>query len=454
MIGASILKTVIVEEPTQQQLKEWLQWHSQQLPRYKKLMNYYKGEQNIDKRVIKVDRNANNRTMVNWCGFITNTLSGYFLSLPIDYKTKTEQDLTFVEDINRLNTADDEDYELAKMSSIFGHAFEILYFDSNAQVRFNKCSPLNTFMLYDVNELVEIPKAAIRYQVNNDPISNKKVILVQYYTENYVTTYKLDETYNIIEQQERELHYYKSLPVIEYLNNEERIGDFEEIISLQDAYNIVTADRTNNIENVVNSLLVIINYAPPSTDEEFSKLVQRLKDNGMLFIDKEGDIKYISNQLDGTTVENLRKDLKNDILEISNCPDMSDEKFSGNTSGIAMKYKLWSTEQKTGAKEKKFRRAIYKRLELISETPKTKPFDWQVMDLVFTRNIPVNHVEKLESAAKIYGTISEQSYLDYIGSSVGIEDTTVELEKIKEERESKVEEYFTKEEVKEEIKVE
>lgn len=442
MIGAQILKTTIPKEPTKQELEQWITWHETQKIRYKKLYDYYKGEHNINGRVIRINGNANNKTVVNWCGFITDTLSGYFLSIPVEYKSGDDKTLEYIKKINRNNVADDEDYELAKMASIFGHAFEILYYSNASNIKFNKCSPMNTFMLYDVNELEEVPRAAVRYQRNKDNSdASKEVVIVQYYTDKSVTTYTMDNTYNIISS-ETESHYYTSVPVIEYLNNEERIGDFEKIITLQDAYNIVTADRTNNVENVVNSLLVFINYAPPSTDPEMKQLLQKLKDHGLIFIDRDGDIKYISNPLDGTTVENLRKDLKEDILNIASCPNMSDENFGGNTSGIAIKYKLWNTEQKTGTKEKKFRTALYKRLELISSSPKTEPFAWQDLDLVFTRNVPVNTAERIESATKIYGTVSTKAYLGYIGPAIGIENIDAELKELEDEKKKRVEEFF------------
>lgn len=441
MAGAQILRTTIVDEPSKTELQNWIQWHLKQKERYKKLIDYYKGDHSILDRVIKINKNANNKALINWCSFITDTLSGYFLSKPIEYKGKDETTLKYLKEINRDNISDDEDYELAKMASIYGHAFEILYYSKDGKIKFNECSPLNTFMLYDINELAEIPRAAIRYQKNIDSTSNKEVIIVQYYTDKNLITYTLDSTYTI-KTQKSEPHYYNSIPVIEYINNEERIGDFEKIISLQDAYNIITSDRTNNVENIVNSLLVIINYAPPSTDEGMRNILTKLKENGLLFIDREGDAKYLSNPLDGSTVENLRKDLKEDILNISSCPNMSDENFSGNSSGISMKYKLWNTEQKTGIKEKKFRTAIYKRLELISLSPKTEKFDWQDIDLVFTRNIPENTIERIEAASKIYKTISDKAYIEYIAPAIGIEDIVKELKEQEEQKKKAIEEYY------------
>ena len=40
----------------------------------------------------------------------------------------------------------------------------------------------------------------------------------------------------------------------------------------------------------------------------------------------------------------------------TNTPDMTDENFSGNQSGEAMKYKLFGLEQRTAIKEGLFRK--------------------------------------------------------------------------------------------------
>ncbi|PFL24127.1 phage portal protein, partial [Bacillus thuringiensis] len=64
--------------------------------------------------------------------------------------------------------------------------------------------------------------------------------LVKYYNDNRVITYTCDSvgfgSYELIKALP---HYFKAVPVIEYRNNEERQGDFEQAISLIDAYNLL-----------------------------------------------------------------------------------------------------------------------------------------------------------------------------------------------------------------------
>lgn len=440
MNGINVLKVKKKEILSAEDIKLYLEWHGKQLPRYDKLMAYYRGEQDIMVRNVKINNNANNKTITNFCKLITDTLSGYFISKELIYKNVEESTLNYILEVNKNNDSRDEDYELSKLASIYGHSFEILYYDKEGNVRFNECSPTSTFMLYDVDSMSEEAIGAIKYTINKDSITDKQITIVNHYTDKMITMYRLDENNNLISS-ESYPHYFKSIPVIEFKNNDERIGDFEDIMSLQNAYNIVTADRTNNVENVVNSLLVLINYNI-ETDVERKKVVDALKREGVMCVDEHGDAKFISNELNGTTVENLRKDIKEDILTISCCPNMSDEKFSGNASGVAMRYKLWNTEQKCGIKERKFHRSIMDRLKLISESPKSPSFNWLDFDVIFTRNIPTNEVEILESAQKIYGTISDETYFNYIKEVVGIENAQLEMDRLTKQNKGNEENLF------------
>ena len=53
------------------------------------------------------------------------------------------------------------------------------------------------------------------------------------------------------------------------------------------------------------------------------------------------DAKYIYKQYDVSGTEAYKERLQDDIHKISFVPDLTDESFSGNRSGEAMKYKLF-----------------------------------------------------------------------------------------------------------------
>lgn len=431
-IGARILKIQKPDVITGDILKDWLKWHSEEIERYNELEKYYLGEHNINGRTVRIKNNANNKVVVNFCEFITNTLSAYFMSKAITYKADESTEET-LKGINRLNVSDEQDFEIAKNMSIYGHGFSILYYDEFSNVRFEGLKPTNTFLVYDSESIGEKKIFGVRYSESGE--GDKKRYTVNVYDEKNVTVYILDSKYKLISTDEK-IHLYKGIPIIEYKNNDERVGDFETVITLQDAYNILTSDRVNNVENVVNSLLVLVNYN--LDEDETSDLVKTLKKHGVLTIDDHGDAKYISNPIDAGMTEQLRKDIREDIFNISCCPNMSDEKFSGNSSGIAIKFKMWNTEQKTGIKEKKFKRATMEKWYLISNTPKVTDFDIMSVDIVFDRNLPTNAVEAVEIAKNVFGTISERSYLEFIGKHIGIEDIDEEIKLIEAEREKQM----------------
>ncbi|MGL5745794.1 MAG: phage portal protein [Cetobacterium sp.] len=431
-IGARVLKVSKPDKITGTVLKEWLEWHKEEVKRYEELKRYYLGEHSIGSRSVRIKNNANNKVTVNFCEFITNTLSAYFMSKTVGYKAD-ESTEKILKGLNRLNVSDEHDFELAKSMGIYGHGFEVLYYDASGNVRFEQLLPENTFMVYDADELGERKIYAVRYLVKGS--SAKKTYTVSVYDDVNLTTYVLDGKMSIVSTDENQ-HLYNGIPVVEYKNNDERTGDFESIISLQDAYNILSSDRVNNVENVVNSLLVLVNYN--MDEEETSDLVRTLKKHGILTTDEHGDAKYISNSIDAGMVEQLRNDIREDIFTISCCPNMSDEKFSGNSSGIAIKFKMWNTEQKTGIKEKKFKRALTEKWYLISKTPLLTGFNVMSIDMVFDRNLPTNAVEAVEIAKNVFGTISERSYLEFVGKHIGIEDIDEEIKLISEERETEL----------------
>ena len=62
----------------------------------------------------------------------------------------------------------------------------------------------------------------------------------------------------------------------------------------------------------------------------------------------------------------LRRALSEDIHKFSMVPDLTDEQFAANASGVAMRYKLLGLEQLTGVKERYFREGLRCRVRLFA----------------------------------------------------------------------------------------
>ena len=150
-------------------------------------------------------------------------------------------------------------------------------------------------------------------------------------------------------------HFFGGVPIIEYYNNWDRQGDFEQVTSLIDAYNTLQSDRVNDKEQFVDSLLVIKGQILGDTAEEENSTYNAIKEYGVMTIDDTGDAKWLTRQFDENSVDLLRRSLESDIHKFSGVPCLSDESFSGNSSGVAMKYKLLAFEQMTKIKEREIK---------------------------------------------------------------------------------------------------
>jgi len=425
-IGADILKTNYIEDPSSSDIKKWIDWHKTQQRRYQRLKDYYDGKQDILNRKDVVEGKSDEKLVTNFCKLITNTLTGYFISISVEYRAEEGKTIDELKEINDDNSISDVDFDIAKNMSIYGHGFQIMYYDENAELKIESCSPRDTFLIYDSSKMGEKAIAAVRYQEITDKITLKVTILIDYITKNKVTKIVADGSYKI-SKTDTTNHFFKDIIITEFMNNSDRTGDFEDILTLQDAYNLSSSERVNDIVNTVQALLVFKNYATP--DAESRDVIRREK---MIGLDNDGDAKFLSSDLDGANAKATKDDIAADIHKISNCPNMNDEKFSGNTSGVAMKYKLWGAEQVVSTKERKFKKSLKERLKLIAESVKTKNFDYRDVNIKFNRNIPVNNVETIESLVKLKGVISDESLFSQM-KFLGIKDPQKEIDRIKKE---------------------
>ena len=141
----------------------------------------------------------------------------------------------------------------------------------------------------------------------------------------------------------------------------------------------------------------------------------------------------IKSENDATT-ENMKNRLDNDIHKFAKCPNLSDEDFASNASGVAIKFKLLGTENLTSIKERKFKKGLQQRLELISMINGLvrTSFDWRAIEIIFTRNIPSNDTDIANMVNTLSGIVSDETLLAQIPF---VEDVEAELERIKEQKE-------------------
>lgn len=410
-------------------LKKMVEAHLQtEVPRLEELENYFQGKTKILRRIMEDTSKPNNQISNPFANYITTNLVGYFMGKPVAYKSQDEQALEQLQMIFTYNDEQDENAELATAQSIYGVGYEMLYIDEEGSVRFRNVNPKEVIMVYDntvENELLY----AVRYYKELDLLKDEEYITIEVYSKTEKLTYKADVQLGAINLIDEQPLFFSLVPFVEYKNNEDKLGDFEEVMALIDAYDVAVSDTLNSQAYFADCYLALKGMTAEPED------IKAMKENRVMLLDGEdADAFWLTKDVNDTELENTKIRLERDIHKFAKCPNLSDENFAGNASGVAMAYKTMGTENLTAIKERKFKKGLQRRIELIAAINglKSTSFDWKAIEIVFTRNIPVNIAETVDIASKLKGLVSDETILSILPF---VEDVEVELERLKEQQE-------------------
>ena len=337
------IKLPVQENISNDLIKKLIENHATEKERILKLKEYYKNNNAIKNREQSDPNKPNNLLSHGYARYITDSYCGYFLGKPVVYKSNNE---ALLEQINENFIYNDEvgnNIALAQEASIAGCAYEVMYVDENSDLRFKAVNSEELIAVYD-NTIEEKLQFAIRYyDVYN--LENEDIKEVVLYTKNEVVYYDFKDD-NLTEKS-REAHYFNDVPIIDYENNNNRLGDYEPVISLIDAYDKAQSDTSNDFEYFTNALLVVSGVVMESDNEQ----PLNFKDNRVLnFADTNSKAEYLIKNINDSALENYKDRLNNDIHRFSNVVNMSDQNFGGNLTGI---------------KETKFKKGLMRRIELL-----------------------------------------------------------------------------------------
>lgn len=430
-------------------LRNCIQEHESQKQRFKHLHDYYYGDHDIKDRVRENAKAPNNKLVCNHAEYIVDMATGYFLGNPIKYKTEsidsdgtaTELDITPLTDNFKDVDIHSHDVELDRDRSIYGIALELAFptDDEETEVDFAEISPENGFLVVD-DTVKHNPLFGVNYYPQydvNDVLSN---YVINVYTSEKVYKYKskvLTEpaTYTLVDEDD---HYFGIVPFIEYKNKKSCQGDFESVISLIDAYNVLQSDRVNDKEQFVNAILVVIGASFGDDSEEVSQTVKTLRDLGVLELPPDAQAAYLQKSFTESEVEVLKKSIKDDIHEFSRVPCLSDANFAATDSGVALAYKLLAFEMLIKQKENFFRKGLKQRLKLMCNfySKKGLNLDPGCIDVEFSRSLPINRTELVNMVVALDGVVSDETRLSLLDF---VDDPSEELKKLKEQIKERME---------------
>ena len=413
--------------------KRFEDYRVHELGRLQMLYDYYDGKHTILNKANRSQNKADAKVVSGYAAYITTIATAYFLGKNISYKA--DEGLAGYDILSEYLATEEEqktNFELALNCSIFGKGYELVYIDSLKQLKTKCLDTRDVFVIKD-NTIDRNIIGAIRFGINKIKTDEIEITL-EVYDNRTVTTYRymvsdnwsakdISNARNLIS---RKPHGFTSVPVIEYLNNKNSKGDFENVITYIDAYDTAVSTSIDDLTDFSDAYLVLKNLGGTNEDD-----IERIRIDKIFNVNGDGDAYWLIKQVNDTYSQNVKDRINDDIHKFSFTPDMGDEKFSGNTSGVALEFKLLPLEQLGSQKEMYFKDALNKRLQLIIDYLGLSVKPTQIQK-VFTRNLPRNLKEISEIMKNLKGLISDETLISLFPQ---VEDAKSELEKMKTEAE-------------------
>jgi len=380
--------------------------------------DYYTGKQDIMRKTVTDTTKPCNRIITNYCYNITNNYLGYLTGKPIAYSS--QQEIEDIQTILNYNDVKSADSELLKNALIYGKSFELNYIDEDGEQRFKVLDTVNTIDVYD-NTINCNLLYVIRYYLA-DTLDLNKGYYIEVYTDKEVYTYKSNSMYSSLETISIMPNYFNQVPVTVFSLNTEQESIFDKIMTLQDAYNTLLSSEVDDFQAFCDAYLVLKGVTAEPED------LQSMKENRILLLDTTADASYLNKSISDTQIENMLNNIDKKIHLIGNYPDFSSDAF-GTSSGIAMKMKLLGLENTASSIVQNMTKAIQKRIELICTILSVKGADsiWRDIDIIFTRNIPVDEAAIASEINTLRGLVSDKTLLAQLPF---IDDVEAELEEM------------------------
>lgn len=409
--------------------------HTQERSRLQDLKKYYLGEHAILKHTRRNVNAPNYKTVANHAKDIADTSTGYFMGNPIKYNNTAESDLEPLLLAFDGAEIDQVDAQNALNMAIYGRAYEYIYAKEGlAELDSTSVDPENVFLVYDDSIERKALFAVYYYEIKDDTKDATKY-QAEVFTQNLHYHIVLrDSSMGTTRNEQVEPHNLGQIPIIEYRNNHFAIGDYEQQISLIDAYNSLMGNRVNDKEQAVESILVLYGAQLADNLEDAREAMKILAEEGLLELPADAKADFLKNALDENATEILRKALKEDIYTFSHVPNLTDENFAGNSSGVAMEFKLLGLEMITKTKEANYKRGLRQRIAIFAHYLGMQQIALEAHSIVpqFSRGLPKNLLELSQIINNLEGKVSLRQLISLLPF---VEDPDAELEELEEEKE-------------------
>ena len=352
---------------------------------------------------------VNNKVNNDFMGEIVDFKTGYFAGKPFVYNYadteeskedtggETARDIASkaLSDFVTRNNMYDVDMDITKWAAIAGYAGRMFYYDPDGNERCMALPSYETIVLSETS--ITEPKYGIRYY-KTEGLSGEEIWKAEFDDGKVIRFYEGCRG-GLVEQPDKAIpNLYGYCTIQGIPNNSEMLGDSEKVLELIDAYDRALSDANNENETFANAYMGFENV---QMDEEEIKRGQRTGAFQWFSGAASGGkgIHFITKNVNDAFVEHHLDRLDDNIHRFSKTPDLTDENFAGQSTGIALKFKLTGAETKCSMFQAKMQSAGVYMFKLLGSSWSKKQISIDPLQcyITFKRNFPVD--VQAESAA-------------------------------------------------------
>ena len=222
--------------------------------------------------------------------------------------------------------------------------------------------------------------------------------------------------------------------MIEFIENEERQSLIEPVESLINGFNNVLSEKNNDVSYFSDAYLSVLGAL---LDDDS---IRNLKDNRIINLAGDNAEKVVVEFLEkpdaDQTQENFLDRTERLIYQLSQVANIDDTTFgtAGNSSGVALEFKLQPMKNLASNKERKFQQGLQTLFgmvfNVVTNVPGNLSDEYRDIQYNWSRNLPANNADEANVVRSLDGIISHKTQLDMLSA---VSDSQRELERIEEE---------------------
>ena len=371
-------------------------------PGRERLYDYYRSQQPVPKGEAVRGR-PNNLLRIPFPRYITEVHTGYFLGLPPTLDFPRAADGAAYAALSASLGLNHRLFDVGRDMSVCGAGFVLVWLEQTG-LHACRCDPLTCFSIRSGAAGAPLLGTVRLFQ---GPDGETGGIL---YQSGALRPFTWDGRRAVWAGPPEE-NLLRALPLIPFANNCQGTGDFELVTDLVDAYNLLLSGAMDDMQSVANAFLAL--YGMLGTTQGDIDEANRTR---VLSLAEGGRAEFVVKDLNHEALGQLENNLRRSILQLSMTPDLSDDSFAGNTSGVALQYKLWGIEQVRAAKERSFTPGLKALLAALSGGLSTlgTPADLASGRPTFYKNLPQDQAAQAEALLSLAPVLSRRTILEHL----------------------------------------